>query len=212
MSGGGHGGALRVVDCGKTFADDTRALAPVTLEISQGRFVSLIGPSGCGKSTIFNIVAGLLVWPRADGARLGLLGERGARAVWAVLWLGAAVLWLFPSNYGANALHDAFAGAPSGAGWLSSVHSSATSAVAGSGSTLALLLAIASAAIGVAAIWVGVLLTYDSFYWPPAGKGWPPSFFVVALIVGAYLITYVRPSRTVDRSDQLAKEHTCSPA
>jgi ABC-type nitrate/sulfonate/bicarbonate transport system ATPase subunit len=36
------------------------ALAPVTLNISQGRFVSLIGPSGCGKSTIFNIVAGLL--------------------------------------------------------------------------------------------------------------------------------------------------------
>jgi ABC-type nitrate/sulfonate/bicarbonate transport system ATPase subunit len=36
------------------------ALAPITLSISQGRFVSLIGPSGCGKSTIFNIVAGLL--------------------------------------------------------------------------------------------------------------------------------------------------------
>src|SRR6202161_2523043 len=37
-----------------------QALEPVTLSISQGRFVSLIGPSGCGKSTIFNIVAGLL--------------------------------------------------------------------------------------------------------------------------------------------------------
>ena len=36
------------------------ALAPVTLSIPQGRFVSLIGPSGCGKSTIFNIIAGLL--------------------------------------------------------------------------------------------------------------------------------------------------------
>src|SRR5258708_25203015 len=36
------------------------ALAPVTLAIPQGRFVSLIGPSGCGKSTIFNIIAGLL--------------------------------------------------------------------------------------------------------------------------------------------------------
>jgi ABC-type nitrate/sulfonate/bicarbonate transport system ATPase subunit len=36
------------------------ALAPITLSIPQGRFVSLIGPSGCGKSTIFNIVAGLL--------------------------------------------------------------------------------------------------------------------------------------------------------
>ena len=37
-----------------------QALAPVTLSIAQGRFVSLIGPSGCGKSTLFNITAGLL--------------------------------------------------------------------------------------------------------------------------------------------------------
>jgi len=44
----------------KTPVGAFEALAPVTLNISQGRFVSLIGPSGCGKSTIFNIVAGLL--------------------------------------------------------------------------------------------------------------------------------------------------------
>jgi ABC-type nitrate/sulfonate/bicarbonate transport system ATPase subunit len=37
-----------------------QALAPISLDIAEGRFVSLIGPSGCGKSTIFNIVAGLL--------------------------------------------------------------------------------------------------------------------------------------------------------
>jgi ABC-type nitrate/sulfonate/bicarbonate transport system ATPase subunit len=36
------------------------ALAPISLTIPEGRFISLIGPSGCGKSTIFNIVAGLL--------------------------------------------------------------------------------------------------------------------------------------------------------
>jgi ABC-type nitrate/sulfonate/bicarbonate transport system ATPase subunit len=44
----------------KTSAGVFHALAPVTLSIPQGRFVSLIGPSGCGKSTIFNIIAGLL--------------------------------------------------------------------------------------------------------------------------------------------------------
>jgi ABC-type nitrate/sulfonate/bicarbonate transport system ATPase subunit len=37
-----------------------QALAPMSLSIPQGRFVSLIGPSGCGKSTIFNVIAGLL--------------------------------------------------------------------------------------------------------------------------------------------------------
>jgi len=54
---------LRLDQVGMTFKTPTgvfHALAPVTLAISQGRFVSLIGPSGCGKSTIFNIVAGLL--------------------------------------------------------------------------------------------------------------------------------------------------------
>lgn len=37
-----------------------QALAPVTLSVTPGKFVSLIGPSGCGKSTLFNIIAGLL--------------------------------------------------------------------------------------------------------------------------------------------------------
>jgi ABC-type nitrate/sulfonate/bicarbonate transport system ATPase subunit len=37
-----------------------RAVAPLTLNIEIGRFVSLVGPSGCGKSTLFNIIAGLL--------------------------------------------------------------------------------------------------------------------------------------------------------
>ena len=54
---------LRLDQVSMTFKTPTgpfAALAPVTLSIAQGRFVSLIGPSGCGKSTIFNIVAGLL--------------------------------------------------------------------------------------------------------------------------------------------------------
>jgi len=44
----------------KTPAGSFQALAPITLSIPQGRFVSLIGPSGCGKSTIFNNIAGLI--------------------------------------------------------------------------------------------------------------------------------------------------------
>ena len=45
---------LCVDDVSMTFKTPTgvfQALAPVTLSIPQGRFVSLIGPSGCGKST-----------------------------------------------------------------------------------------------------------------------------------------------------------------
>jgi zinc/manganese transport system permease protein len=40
---------------------------------------------------------------------------------------------------------------------------------------------------GLAATWLGVLLAYDSFYWPPVRHGWPVSFFVVTLIFLGYI-------------------------
>jgi zinc/manganese transport system permease protein len=46
-----------------------------------------------------------------------------------------------------------------------------------------------AATIGIAAMWLGELLAYDSFYWPPLGTGWPVSFFVVTLIFLAYLLS-----------------------
>jgi zinc/manganese transport system permease protein len=42
--------------------------------------------------------------------------------------------------------------------------------------------------VGVAAVWLGIVLAYDSYYWPPAGHGWPVSFFVVALVFLFYLV------------------------
>lgn len=41
--------------------------------------------------------------------------------------------------------------------------------------------------IGWAATWGGIVLAYDSFYWT-AGHGWPVSFFIVVLILLAYLL------------------------
>ena len=70
-----------------------------------------------------------------------------------------------------------------------------------------------AAGIGVAATWLGVLLAYDSFYWPPAGRGWPVSFFVVTLIVGGYLVTYLRRrDRREAAPEALDPEQVCSPA
>ncbi len=57
-------------------------------------------------------------------------------------------------------------------------------------------LAITWAAVtGLAATWLGVLLAYDSFYWPPERHGWPVSFFVVTLIFLFYLLAPQRARR-----------------
>ncbi len=44
-----------------------------------------------------------------------------------------------------------------------------------------------AALIGVAVTWLGVLLAYDSYHWPPLHRGWPVSFFVVALVLIVYI-------------------------
>jgi zinc/manganese transport system permease protein len=45
----------------------------------------------------------------------------------------------------------------------------------------------AAGAIGVAAMWISILLAYDSYSWPPLHHGWPVSFFVVTLVLLAYI-------------------------
>jgi zinc/manganese transport system permease protein len=53
---------------------------------------------------------------------------------------------------------------------------------------------VTAAGIAVAAMWLGILLAYDSFHWSPQHDAWPVSFMVVALILVFYLIAgRVRP-------------------
>jgi zinc/manganese transport system permease protein len=53
-----------------------------------------------------------------------------------------------------------------------------------------------AAGLGVLSTWLGVVLAWDSYEWPPVGNGWPVSFFIVVLIVFAYLLSFaVRPRR-----------------
>jgi len=56
-------------------------------------------------------------------------------------------------------------------------------------------------AIGVLATWLGILLAYDSYYWPPSGHSWPVSFFVVALIVVFYLLAGAFAGRRDERAE-----------
>ena len=52
-------------------------------------------------------------------------------------------------------------------------------------------LAVASV-IGVVATWLGVLLAYDSYYWGSSHLALPVSFFIVALVFAAYLLSGLR--------------------
>jgi zinc/manganese transport system permease protein len=62
-----------------------------------------------------------------------------------------------------------------------------------------------SGVLGVVATWLGVLLAYDSFYWFPSSQGLPVSFFIVALIFLAYLVSGLPAlRRRADRRPELA--------
>jgi zinc/manganese transport system permease protein len=50
---------------------------------------------------------------------------------------------------------------------------------------------LTAALIAIAATWLGIVLAYDSFTWPPRHDGWPVSFFIVALIFVAFLVAQV---------------------
>jgi NitT/TauT family transport system ATP-binding protein len=59
---------LRVRDVARDFTTKTgtmRALRPLSLDLPEGEFLSIVGPSGCGKTTLLRIIAGLL--PPTEG-------------------------------------------------------------------------------------------------------------------------------------------------
>jgi zinc/manganese transport system permease protein len=45
-----------------------------------------------------------------------------------------------------------------------------------------------AAVVGVAAVWLGIVLAYDSTSWTSGGQGWPVSFFIVAVVWAFYLL------------------------
>ncbi len=48
-----------------------------------------------------------------------------------------------------------------------------------------------AALLGVASMWLGIVLAYDSYDWPPKGNSWPVSFFVVTIVFVVYLLSGV---------------------
>lgn len=119
--------------------------------------------TGAPGAALLYVFAGLLCWPHKQRRgehrstikqvkAYGLIGEHTARRAWAALWLGSAALWLLPANDSASATHEAITAVPSGAGWLTSIINSVAKATAGHGTSIAIVMATLSAAIGVSAL------------------------------------------------------------
>jgi NitT/TauT family transport system ATP-binding protein len=58
--------------------ESVQALAPLSLDIPDGSFVSLVGPSGCGKSTLLKVLADLMP-PTRGHVRIGDAGPEALR-------------------------------------------------------------------------------------------------------------------------------------
>lgn len=134
-------------------------------------FANMANPlTGAPGAVLLYALIGLIVWPNDRPG--GLLGERGARLAWAVLWVAMGWLWLLAPNSSANATHDAIAAAPSGMGWLDTVLRHAADLTNGNGLLIAIVLAIVSIAIGLAVgfdwqtrtfLWLAIYLS--AVYW-----------------------------------------------
>jgi hypothetical protein len=111
-------------------------------------FMNMANPlTGAPGAVILYAIVGLIAWPNLRFG--GLLGPRGAKTTWAVLWLLMAWLWLEAGSSSANATTNAINAAPSGMSWLSTVQNAAAKAARGDGLVIALVLALVSAVIGV---------------------------------------------------------------
>ena len=177
--------------------------------------------TGAPGAVLLYALIGAMVWP--NGRPGGLFGVRGARAVWPVVWLVMAWLWLVEAG-GANGITSAINAAPSGMSWLSTVQDWFANAAKGDGVVIAVVLAAVSAAIGVAvaanwrpklflALAVGLNLLYwvvgQGFGGIPQGGATDPNaglLFILLAYTLYTLVPYEQPSTSTATEGPKARE------
>ena len=119
-------------------------------------FMSMASPltGAPGAVSLYGLMA-FIAWP--NGRPGGLLGIKGTKIAWAILWVLMAWLWLEAPSSNPNAITDAINAAPSGMSWLSTVQNWAANAASGIGTPIALLACALSLTIGI-----GVLVNWHA--------------------------------------------------
>jgi hypothetical protein len=111
-------------------------------------FVNMAEPlTGAPGGVLLYALVGVLVWPSERAG--GLLSARGARVMWAALWLVMAWLWLGPASSGTDSVSNVLQAGGSGMGWLTSVQSWIAGWTTGGGLVIAMVFAALSAAIAI---------------------------------------------------------------
>ncbi|MGA9316303.1 MAG: hypothetical protein WBV77_16950 [Solirubrobacteraceae bacterium] len=132
---------------------------------------------GAPGAVILYAIIGLLVYPtsKEEGrspAALGPLGDRGGLIAWSGLWALSAGLWLANVNRAGEATHEMIKGmAEASPHWLAKFQNSIGNHTHGHGTTIAVVLAIVSAAVAIGvwtplrwpALAVGIVLSLA--YW-----------------------------------------------
>jgi hypothetical protein len=143
--------------------------------------------TGAPGAALLYIAVGVLVWPRATGpavtgpaAAEGPLGERGGKAIWALVWSGMGMLWLLPANRSGGTISGAISSAVTGEpGWLSHVPVLVAHALGSGGGSVAVVCAVLSVAIGL-----GPLLTRHTTVFLVAGAALALDYWVLGEAFG----------------------------
>jgi hypothetical protein len=111
-------------------------------------FANMAEPlTGAPGAVLLYALVGALVWPSDRVA--GLLDARGARTMWAALWLVMAWLWLGPASSGSHSVSSVLEAGGSGIGPLTSVQHWVAGGAAGNGLVIAVVFAALSVAIAL---------------------------------------------------------------
>ena len=111
-------------------------------------FANMAEPlTGAPGAALLYALVGVLVWP--GGRVAGLLDARGARIMWAVLWLVMAWLWLGPASSGTDSVSGVLEAGGSGIGPLTSVQTWIAGGTSGGGLVIAIVFAALSAAVAI---------------------------------------------------------------